>query len=107
MKYENYLKEEALKKLKEIDGVEIYNKSCETGIISFNIDGCHPHDTASVFDNDYHVCIRAGHHCAQLITKWLGTVGTVRASFYFYNNMEDVDKFIKSVIEAKNFFSMF
>ena len=107
MKYENYLKEEALKRLKEIDGVKVYNESCETGIISFNIDGCHPHDTASVFDNDYHVCIRAGHHCAQLITKWLGTVGTVRASFYFYNNMEDVDKFIKSVIEAKNFFSMF
>ena len=74
MEYEHYLKEEALKKLKEIDGITIYNESCETGIISFNIEGLHPHDTASVFDNDYHVCIRAGHHCAQLITKWLGTV---------------------------------
>lgn len=105
-RYEHMLKEKALEGLKKIDGINIYNESCETGIISFNIDGVHPHDAASVFDkND--VCIRAGHHCAQLITNWLGTIGTVRASFYFYNTLEDVEKFVESVKEASEFFNMF
>lgn len=105
-KYEHELKELALKGLKEIEGITIYNETCETGIISFNIDGVHPHDAASVFDKN-HVCIRAGHHCAQLITSWLHTIGTVRASFYFYNTKEDVKVFVKSVKEAKDFFNMF
>ncbi len=105
-KYEYMLKTEALKKLKDVPGLHIYNESCETGIISFNIDGIHPHDAASVFDkND--VCIRAGHHCAQLITNWLDTIGTIRASFYFYNTLEDVEKFVSSVKEACDFFNMF
>lgn len=105
-KYEYMLKEEALKELKKLEGVHIYNESCETGIISFNLDGVHPHDAASVFDkND--VCIRAGHHCAQLITSWLGTIGTVRASFYFYNTIDDVKNFVASVKEAIEFFNMF
>ncbi len=105
-KYEYSLKEHAVKLLSEIEGITIYNPTCETGIISFNIDGVHPHDAASVFDNNG-VCIRAGHHCAQLITSWLDTIGTVRASFYFYNTIEDVEKFVKSVKEAKDFFGMF
>ncbi|MBQ3253456.1 MAG: SufS family cysteine desulfurase [Acholeplasmatales bacterium] len=105
-KYEYMLKEKAISMLKEIDGIEIYNPTCETGIISFNLEGVHPHDAASVFDNN-NVCIRAGHHCAQLITSWLNTIGTVRASFYFYNTLEDVEKFVKSVKEAKEFFGMF
>ena len=103
VKREKYLRDLAVKKLKEIEGVIIYNPNAETGIISFNIEGVHPHDAASVFDNN-DVCIRAGHHCAQLITTWLNTIGTVRASFYFYNREEDVEKFIKAVKEAKDFF---
>ncbi|MDE7213927.1 MAG: SufS family cysteine desulfurase [Anaeroplasmataceae bacterium] len=102
-KYEYYLKQKALEGLKKIPNIEIYNESAETGIISFNIKGVHPHDAASVFDNN-DVCIRAGHHCAQLIIKWLNTVGTVRASFYFYNTLEDVEKFVQSVKEAQEFF---
>lgn len=98
------LKERALEQLKQIPNVIIYNPSCETGILAFNINGVHPHDAASVFDkND--VCIRAGHHCAQLITKWLQTMGTIRASFYFYNTEEDVTRFIQSVREASLFFT--
>ena len=96
-KYEYLLKEEAIKGLKEIPGVIIHNETCETGIISFNIEGVHPHDAASVYDkND--VCIRAGHHCAQLITSWLDTIGTIRASFYFYNTLDDVKKFVSATI---------
>lgn len=102
-KYEYFLKQKALEGLKKIPNVIIYNETAETGIISFNIKGVHPHDAASVFDNN-DVCIRAGHHCAQLITKWLKTVGTIRASFYFYNTLEDVEKFVQSVKEAQEFF---
>ena len=105
-KYEKSLRDKAVSLLKEIDGVTIYNPNAETGIIAFNIDGVHPHDAASVFD-DHKVCIRAGHHCAQLITAWLNTIGTVRASFYFYNTEEDIKKFIEGVKSAKDFFSQF
>lgn len=103
---ERKLRKKAVEELEKIPGIIIYNKSCETGIISFNLEDVHPHDAASVLDNN-DVCIRAGHHCAQLITSWLNTIGTVRASFYFYNTEEDVDKFIKAVKDAKNFFSSF
>ncbi len=105
-KYEYFLKQKAIEGLKKIPHVVIYNESAETGIISFNIEGVHPHDAASVFDNN-DVCIRAGHHCAQLIIKWLKTIGTVRASFYFYNTLEDVEQFVKSVAEAQEFFASF
>ena len=103
VKREKELRDKAVKLLQEIEGVVVYNPNAETGIISFNIEGVHPHDAASVFDNN-DVCIRAGHHCAQLITTWLKTIGTVRCSFYFYNRDEDVVKFIKAVKEAKDFF---
>ena len=106
IKQEKILRAKAIEELKKIDGVIIYNESCETGVIAFNLDGIHPHDAASVFDNN-DVCIRAGHHCAQLITKKLGTIGTIRASFYFYNREEDIEKFIKAVKEAKDFFGQF
>lgn len=101
--YEYMLKEKALELISKIEGVTVYNPTCETGIIAFNIEGVHPHDAASVFDKNK-VCIRAGHHCAQLITSFLGQIATVRASFYLYNTMEDVERFAKSVQEAKDFF---
>ena len=106
VKREKELRDKAIKELEKIDDVIIYNKNAETGIISFNINGIHPHDAASVFDNN-NVCIRAGHHCAQLITSWLNTIGTIRASFYFYNRDEDIDLFIKAVKDAKDFFGKF
>jgi cysteine desulfurase/selenocysteine lyase len=105
-KYENELAKYAISELKKIPEVIVYNETCETGTVSFNLKGIHPHDAASVFDN-HGVCIRAGHHCAQLITSWLNTIGTVRASFYFYNTLEDVDRFIEAVKDAKDFFGQF
>ena len=101
--YEYFLKQKAIEGLKNIHNIVIYNETAETGIIAFNVKDVHPHDAASVFDNN-DVCIRAGHHCAQLIIKWLKTFGTLRASFYFYNTLEDVEKFIESVKEAQEFF---
>ncbi len=93
-------------KLKDIEGVRIYNQDSDTGIIAFNIDDIHPHDAASIFDKN-NVCVRAGHHCAQLILKWLGAESTLRTSFYIYNDFNDCDKFIESVIEARDFFRKF
>ena len=86
--------------------VEIYNKNTDTGVIAFNIKGVHPHDAASIYDKN-HVCIRAGHHCAQLITSFLGQISTTRASFYLYNTMDDVYKLVDSVKEARDFFKSF
>lgn len=102
-KHEQELLNLAMKELVKIDGVTVYNKTCETGVISFNINGIHPHDAASIFDQN-NVAVRAGHHCAQLITSWLGCVGTLRASFYIYNDEQDVQKFIETVKQAADYF---
>ncbi len=104
--YEHKLHQYALEKLNCIEGITIYNKTSDVGIISFNVDGVHPHDAASFFD-EANICLRAGHHCAQLITKWLKCVGTLRASFYIYNTYEDVDKFIEVVKQVVDFFKQF
>lgn len=93
----------AMEKLSKIEGVTIYNKNADVPIISFNITGVHPHDASTLFD-EAGICLRAGHHCAQLITKWLNCIGTLRGSFYIYNTYEDADKFIEKVIEAVEFF---
>lgn len=101
--YEHELKEYTVQKLKEIDDIIIYNETAETGIISFNIEGVHPHDAITYFDGD-NICMRAGHHCAQLVIKWLGVVATLRASFYLYNTYEECDKFVESCKLARDFF---
>ena len=90
-------------KLKDVKGITIYNKEPELPIIAYNIDGVHPHDAATIFD-EAGICLRAGHHCAQLLTKWLNTNGTLRGSFYIYNTIEDCDKFVATVKKAVEFF---
>ena len=92
-----------MNKLKDIQGITIYNKNPELPIIAFNIDGVHPHDAATIFD-EAGICLRAGHHCAQLLTKWLNTSGTLRGSFYIYNTIEDCDKFVETVKKTVEFF---
>ena len=94
-----YLMEQMLK----IEGVKVYNPSATTGVVSFNIHDAHPHDVSTMFDEE-HVALRAGHHCAQLITKWLEVPGTLRACVYIYNTLEDVDKFIEAVRKAAEYF---
>jgi len=105
-KHTKQLYDYAIEKLNQIEGITIYNKNPEVPIIAFNINGVHPHDAATIFD-EAKICLRAGHHCAQLITKWLRCVGTLRGSFYIYNDFEDVDKFIEKIKESVKFFSQF
>ena len=96
-KWEKELMKYAIKKIKKIKGVKIYNsEKNSTGILSFNLKNIHPHDIASLLD-DYEIAIRAGHHCTMPLMKKLGISGTARASFYFYNTFEDIDKFIKAL----------
>lgn len=101
--YTKSLYDYTIEKISKLDGITIYNKNPEVPIIAFNITGIHPHDAATVFDEGK-VCLRAGHHCAQLLTKWLNCVGTLRGSFYIYNTKEDADKFIEKVKETIDFF---
>ncbi len=96
----------ALSKLKKVEGITIYNKNNEVGLVTFNINGVHPHDAATIFDKN-NICLRAGHHCAQNIHRWLKINSSLRASFYIYNTKEDVDRFVDSVIEARDFFRKF
>jgi cysteine desulfurase/selenocysteine lyase len=102
-KHEKELVEYTIEKMKQIDGIEIYNPTSETGIVSFNIKDVHPHDAITFFDGD-NICMRAGHHCAQLVIKWLEVVATLRVSFYLYNTKEDCDKFVESLKNARDFF---
>ncbi len=102
--HEHTLFKRALEGLKKIPGITVYNESADTGIVNFNIEGVHPHDAVSFFDGE-HVALRAGHHCAQLLIKWLDVPATLRASFYIYNDEADVDAFLDVVKRARDFFT--
>lgn len=102
-KTEKELTRYAVEELLKIPNVTVYNPTVETGTIAFNINNVHPHDAATFFDQE-HIALRAGHHCAQLITKWLECVGTLRACFYLYNDLEDAKKFVEAVKGAAEYF---
>src|SRR5690625_4768848 len=101
--HEQKLVEYALEQVKTLDGIELYGPKERAGLITFNLADVHPHDTATVLDTEG-IAIRAGHHCAQPLMKWLDVTATARASFYLYNTEEDVDRFIAGLKKAKEFF---
>ena len=106
--WEMQLTEYALKGLKATEGVTVVGpQGLENrgGVISFVIDGLHPHDVGQVMDQ-YGVAVRTGHHCAWPLIRKLGLTGTTRASFYLYNDMDDVDVFLESVAGARDYFRM-
>ncbi|PXW91413.1 cysteine desulfurase/selenocysteine lyase [Streptohalobacillus salinus] len=93
----------AMKQLRALGGITIYGPEHRSGLITFNLDDVHPHDTATVLDS-YGIAVRAGHHCAQPLMKWLEVTATARASFYLYNTTEDVDRLVEGLKNAKEFF---
>lgn len=100
--YEEELLQYATKKLLEIEGLKIYGTAkSKTAVISFNIEGLHPYDIGSILDK-LGIAVRTGHHCAQPIMDFYKIPGTVRASFSFYNTMEEVDVLVEGVKRAKN-----
>ena len=89
---EKYIVSYARQELSKLDFITLYltsNEEKHSGVISFNINGVHPHDVASILDSEG-VCVRSGNHCAQPLMRFLGIDSTCRASFYFYNTKEDV-----------------
>ncbi len=100
---EDTLTERMMEKLRAIPEVTLYgpaDPARHNGIVTFNIEGCHPHDVASVLDTE-HIAVRAGHHCAQPLMKFLGVNATVRASLYFYNTEEEVDRFAEAISKVR------
>ena len=99
----------AIQQLSKLDYLTLYltpNKENHSSVISFNIKGVHPHDVASILDN-YSVCVRSGNHCAQPLLRYMGIDSTCRASFYFYNTKEDVDKLVDGLNKAYKMFEKY
>ena len=99
----------AREKLSKLDYLSLYmtpNIENHSAVISFNIKGVHPHDVASILDTEG-VCVRSGNHCAQPLLRSMGIDSTCRASFYFYNTKEDVDKLVLGLEKAYNMFKKY
>ncbi|PHA00044.1 cysteine desulfurase [Bacillus pseudomycoides] len=103
-KHEHELAQYALERLSEVDGVTIYGPKQRAGLVTFNIDDVHPHDVATVLDVEG-IAVRAGHHCAQPLMKWLKASSTARASFYLYNTKEEIDTFVEALTKTKEYFT--
>lgn len=105
--HEHALAGYAMEQLSTIDGLTIYGprdpkKRC--GLVTFNLDDVHPHDVATVLDMNG-IAVRAGHHCAQPLMRWLNVTATARASFYLYNDEADIDRLVAGLRTAKEYFN--
>ena len=98
--HEIKLKKYLIDKLKTIPYINIINEECDSGIIAFNIDGVFAQDVA-YYLNKYHICVRAGNHCAKILKSAIGVKNTVRISMYFYNTYEECDK-VYELLKDKN-----
>ena len=106
---ENEVVSYARQELSKLDYLTLYltpNEEKHSSVISFNINGVHPHDVASILDSEG-VCVRSGNHCAQPLMRFLGIDSTCRASFYFYNTKEDVDRLVKALNKAYDMFKKY
>jgi cysteine desulfurase/selenocysteine lyase len=103
--HERSLMSLAQARLSEIEGLRIYGPAVSerSGVVSFTLEDVHPHDLATILDGEG-VCIRAGHHCAQPLMRRLNLTATARASFYVYNDEEDVDALVAGIMKARDIF---
>lgn len=102
--HEKKLTRYAMDRLSDIEGLTIYGPREErAGLVTFNLGDVHPHDVATVLDTEG-IAIRAGHHCCQPLMRWLQASATARASFYLYNNEQDVDRLVEALVKTKEFF---
>ncbi|EPZ39837.1 MULTISPECIES: cysteine desulfurase [Anoxybacillus] len=102
--HEHRLAQYALEQLATIEGLTIYGPKERAGLVTFNIEDVHPHDVATVLDAEG-IAVRAGHHCAQPLMKWLNVTATARASFYLYNTEEEIDALVSALKKTKEYFS--
>jgi cysteine desulfurase/selenocysteine lyase len=103
--YEHELAAYALEKMADVAGITLYGPSAErrAGIVSFNLDGIHPHDVAQVLDSEG-IAIRAGHHCCQPLMAKLGVAATNRASFYLYTVPDEIDRLVAGLHKVRKIF---
>jgi cysteine desulfurase/selenocysteine lyase len=104
--HERELTASASRLLADVEGVTLYGPPAaeRSGVVSFSLAGVHPHDLSTVLD-ERGVCIRAGTHCAQPLMRRLGVVATARASFYLYNDADDVAALVDGVLRARALFA--
>ena len=103
--YEMDLKKYLIDKLESIDNIIVYNKSTNSGIVAFNIDGVFAQDS-SIYLNHYNIFVRSGNHCAKMLKDELNIKNTVRVSLYFYNNYEDIDRLIDALKNSHDIFKV-
>ena len=89
--------------ISSLDGVTVHGKACDSAIVSFSVDGVHPHDIATVLDRSG-IAVRAGHHCAQPLMRRLNVPATARASFAIYNTLAEAEQFGRALDKAIKFF---
>ena len=97
-----------LERLEDVEGLRAFgpvDPDMRGGVVSLELKGIHPHDLAEICDRE-HVCIRAGHHCAQPLMREMGVPATARASFHVYNTHEDVDRLIAALQTAREVFAL-
>ena len=104
-KYEMDLKKYLIDKLESISNIIVYNKSTNSGIVAFNIDGVFSQDS-SIYLNHYNISVRSGNHCAKMLKDELNIKNTVRVSLYFYNNYEDIDRLIDALKNSHDIFKV-
>ncbi|VEF47072.1 cysteine desulfurase [Bacillus freudenreichii] len=107
LEHEHKLAAYALEKMSEIENLTIYGPmeaERRAGVITFNIEEVHPHDVSTVLDAEG-IAVRAGHHCAQPLMKWLDVSATARASFYIYNTEQDIDRLVEGLVKTKEYFT--
>jgi cysteine desulfurase/selenocysteine lyase len=91
----------ATERLRREPGVDVYGPlTGRTALVTFNVRGVHPHDVAALLDKEG-IAIRAGHHCAQPLMRWLEVQATARASFYIYNTLEEIDRLVEGIRMVK------
>lgn len=94
----------AQEKLEAMEGITLYGpRQNRMGLVTFNLDGVHPHDVATVLDAEG-IAVRAGHHCCQPLMRWLNASATARASFYLYNDESDIDRLVEGLQKTKEYF---
>lgn len=104
--HEHRLVASALENMAVIPGLTVYGPGADesrAGVVSFAMEGIHPHDAAAILD-EQNIAVRAGHHCTQPLMRALGVVATTRASFYVYNTPEDVDRLVEGIYAARRVF---
>lgn len=107
LEHEHKLAAYAMEKMSQLDGLTIYGPvepEKRAGVVTFNLEEVHPHDVATVLDSEG-IAVRAGHHCAQPLMKWLDVSATARASFYIYNNEQDIDRLVEGLVKTKEYFT--